>query len=230
MVKQALVVTGGVVHDFDRPRLALLDLLYQRGDVSAQAAPDYSAIKQIETADALLTYTCAVFPTEEESAAIRAFLERGGRWLALHGTNVARPDTELPALCGSRFVGHPPYGPFSVQVSAPDDPLLAGIGAFDVEDELYVVEEQPGLEVLLETTWGGATEQNADVELPEARRSLMYRYGVGAGEVVYFALGHCQRPFDLQPRVEEAPAWDGPWGQPEFETILRRCVDWACEG
>ncbi len=230
MAIRAMVITGGVVHDFDRPRLAILDQLYRRGDVWAQAAPDFSHTERIAEADALLTYTCAITPTDEQCEAIRTMLERGGRWLCLHGTTAVRPESGLPPLAGNRFAGHPPYGHFSVSVTAPNDPLVQGIEPFEVDDELYVIEEQPGLEVLLETRWGGATEQQPDITLPEETRPLMYRYRIGDGEVVYLALGHCQRPFDFQPRVEEVAHLDGPWEQAEFRELLRRGVDWACGG
>lgn len=62
----------------------------------------------------------------------------------------------MPKILGTRFISHPPYQNFPVQVTRPDDPLMEGIEPFAIDDELYVNENVTGdIEVLLHTRWGG---------------------------------------------------------------------------
>lgn len=48
---------------------------------------DYANLEAIAKADFLVSYTCDVTPGLAQQEALRAFVERGGRWYALHGTN-----------------------------------------------------------------------------------------------------------------------------------------------
>ena len=90
-----------------------------------------------------MTYTCDVRPSADEQEGIRAWVESGGRWLALHGTNCALdpPSGQGAGLytaprafpvwadtLGSQFVSHPPIAPYPVGRSpgADEDPLQTG--------------------------------------------------------------------------------------------------------
>jgi type 1 glutamine amidotransferase len=128
-------------------------------------------------------------------------------------------------VLGSRFLTHPPYGRFAVSIAGAD-PLLAGIQPFELDDELYVIEHAPDIEVLLQTRWGGETLGGR--RLPEAVRPLMYRRRVGDGGVLYLALGHNNRPFD-KPRADfpDQPDRRGPWDLPVYKELVRRGVEWA---
>jgi type 1 glutamine amidotransferase len=164
---RAHLVCGGKWHDIDFARLELLKLLGEIPEIRTDVAADYSDLEAIASADLLLTYTCDVRPTSDEEDALTRFLESGGRWLALHGTNsvldfladgrvsAPRSHARLMQLLGSRFIAHPPVGRFMVENAAPSHPLVAGIDDFEVEDEIYLSELEPGLEVLLETRYTG---------------------------------------------------------------------------
>jgi uncharacterized protein len=213
-------------HDFDFARRKLLDALYEAGDIRTDVFNDYDDADAIAHADVLVTYTSQVPVADEQCAALRRYLERGGRWFALHSTNSVAGNEHLPAILGSRFLAHPPYTRFRVTVSRPDEPLMAGIDvSFEVDDELYVIDPSAGIEVLLETRWGGET---LSATFPEAVRPLMYRYRVGDGAVLYLALGHCNRRFDVagigQPDSDDRR---GPWAMPLYQELIRRGVDWA---
>lgn len=225
-IEVMLICGGDAHHDYDYVRLRLLDMLYHLGDVRTYVSADYRDVGKLEHIDALITYTCGVTPTQEQYIAIRRFLEGGGRMMALHGSNVARADSGLPELIGSRFVGHPPYGAFEVRVMPGDDPLVKGLNTFVVEDELYVIEPQPGITVLLQTRWGGKDIRGQ--EHPEESRPLMYRYRVGQGVVLYNALGHCDRWFEMRPATPGALPRRGAWQQPAYVELVRRGAAWAC--
>ena len=206
-----LLVTGGTAHDFAYARARLQALLGEIGDRPAREAADYGAALDLTPATPLVTYTCRLSPSEAERAALAAFLAAGGRWFALHGTNAVLDGCHLPDLLGSRFRSHPPYGPFSVTVAAPDDPLVAAVEPFAVEDECYEIDLADGLAPLLLGQHGDA-----------APRTLMYRRSIGSGAIVYLALGHCDDG------AGTGPPRRGPWQTEPFRAIVRRGLRWAC--
>jgi uncharacterized protein len=216
-------------HDFDFARRALLDALYAAGDIRTDVWNNYDAGAAIEAGDLLVSYTSQVPVADAQCASLRRFLERGGRWFAIHASNSVRDNPHLPGILGSRFITHPPYMHYSVKVSRPDDPLMDGIDTtFDVDDELYVIEQHADFEVLLETRWGG--EAFGGHTFPDAVRPLMYRHRLGDGGVLYLALGHCNRPFDKpRPESPDSPDRRGPWSLPIHQELIHRGIDWAAQ-
>src|SRR5579859_3025327 len=142
-------------HDFDFARRALLDALYAAGNIRTDVYNDYDAGPAIEASDLLVSYTSQVPVSEDSCAALRRFVEQGGRWFAVHASNSVAGNPELPKILGSKFLGHPPYTHFRVSNMRPADPLMADIPAsFEVDDELYVIEHSEDIDVLLQTRWG----------------------------------------------------------------------------
>jgi type 1 glutamine amidotransferase len=223
----ANVVAGSPArnHDFDFARVRLLDAIYDAGDIRADAWNNYDAGEAIEAGDMLVSYTSQVPVADEDCKALRRFLERGGRWFAIHASNSVKENPHLPGILGSRFITHPPYTHFPVTVTAPNDPMVEGIEPFDVDDEIYVIEEHGDIEILLETTWGG--EALGGRQFEEGRRPLMYRHRVGEGGVLYLALGHANRPFDSPREGVLQPDRRGPWAMPVYKELIRRGIDWA---
>lgn len=214
-------------HDFDFARRRLLDALYAAGDIRTDVFQGYPGVSAIDAADLLVSYTSQVPATDEQCDALRRFLERGGRWFALHASNSVRDNPHLPGILGSRFITHPPYLHYAVSITRADDPLLDGIAPFEVDDELYVIEHAEDIEVLLHSRWGGeAMGRHFEDEV----RPLMYRRRVGDGGVLYLALGHCRRRFD-KPRPDGPEVSDqrGPWALPVYKELLRRGIDWAAQ-
>ncbi|ULR48014.1 ThuA domain-containing protein [Streptomyces deccanensis] len=240
----AVLVCGGRWHDFDYARLRLLELLGEHPQVRTTVFQDYDCAAALEAADLLVTYTCDVRPRPAERKALARFVERGGRWLALHGTNaVIDPPAnggprvfttprllgELAAVLGSQFLAHPPIEPYEVRVTRPGHPLVAGIEPFTVSDELYVCELHGELEVLLHAEYTGPCRGFAEGDtaaLDDAPRPVLYLKRHGLGEVCYFTLGHCRGRHDIQDLgVADTGRVDrGPWQTPQFMTVLRRCV------
>jgi uncharacterized protein len=215
-------------HDFDFARRALLDALYAAGEIRTDVYNNYDKGTALEAADLLVSYTSQVPVAAEQCQALDRYLQRGGRWFAIHASNSVRDNPQLPGILGSRFIAHPPYLRYSVTVSSPDDPLMTGLDpAFDVDDELYVIEQHADFDVLLETRWGGEAMSKA---FPEAVRPLMYRHRVGDGGVLYLALGHCNRRFDVpRPGMPDAADRRGPWLLPVYQELIRRGIDWAAK-
>jgi uncharacterized protein len=213
-------------HDFDFARRHLLDALYAAGDIRTDVASNYDSSEAIERGDVLVSYTSQVPVGDTECDALRRYVENGGRWFAIHASNSVRDNRHLPGILGSRFVTHPPYTHFAVSITRPDDPLVEGIEPFEVDDEIYVIEHGDDIDVLLHTRWGG--EAIGGRHIDEGVRPLMYRRRLGKGEVLYLALGHCNRPFDKpRPDAPDAPDRRGPWGLPVYQELIRRGIAWA---
>jgi type 1 glutamine amidotransferase len=210
------------IHDDAFAREQLRDVLESVGGVSLTVADDY-ATPALDAADLLVSYIAKTPPGETEAARLQHFLERGGRWFALHTSNAVPAESPLPRVLGTRFLTHPPYGRFRVEVTESEDPLLAGIAPFDVEDELYVCEQHDGLDVLLHATWGGDV---GSINVATAPQPLMYRRQVGAGAVLYLALGHCN-PAGIITRGEVVGERRGAWASPVFRELVRRGISWA---
>ncbi len=240
---RAHMIAGGDYHDIDHARLVLLGLLAEHPEIRTTVTTDYASRDGFAGVDFLITYTCNVIPIRQEVAALTAFLQRGGRWLALHGTNSILAQNEsgrwfapedrtgFVELLGSQFAAHPPIAPYKVLMRKADDPLVNGIGDFTVEggDELYYMRLFGEIDILLEATSQGAARGFVEREWPDnVAHPVLYRKPVGLGEIVYFTLGHRRSHYDMAPLVEYYPAIEkGAWEISPFMEILRRSIRWA---
>jgi len=214
-------------HDFDFARQRLLNALYEAGGIQTNVARNYDDSEAIEAGDLLVSYTSQVPVDASRCEAIRRYLEKGGRWFALHASNSVRDNKLLPGILGSRFLAHPPYTHFTVSVAKPGDPLLTGIEPFEVDDELYVIEQNGEIDVLLHTRWGG---EAMGQKFEDKMQPLMYRHRVGRGGVVYLALGHSAREFDTpRPPGPDQAILRGPWDLPVYQELVRRGIEWAAK-
>lgn len=243
-----LLVAGGRWHDVDHARAALLTLLAGHDVVRTRVDEDYRRAGLLaRDTDVLVTWTCDVRPTPEEQDALAAFVRRGGRWLALHGTGSAidapLPGAErvfttpralgvLPELLGSQFLGHPPITSYRVEPTGPAHPLTAGIDAFDITDELYVSEIHQPIEVLMSAPFTGSCRGFAEGQEVSGHWPVLHLKRTGAGEVCVLTLGHCRGRFDLQDQgVDDLGVVDHrAWRSPAYQQLLRRTLAWAVHG
>jgi uncharacterized protein len=239
---RCVLIAGGKYHDIDFARLELLKLLAADERVRVRVFEDYTNVQAIAEADCIVSYTCDVVPPLEAQEALRAYLEQGGRWYALHGTNSilrwledGRVDSPrwAPAFMqtlGSMFIAHPPIAPYTVTVADPAHPLVQGIEPFETTDELYLLETYGRLQVLLDTEFAGKATGFVEEDWPRRRHPVFYINEVGKGAVLYLTLGHCRGHYDLQPLMDYWPTVDRcAWDLPVFHTLLRRGLAWVKE-
>lgn len=234
-------VAAGKYHDIDFARLEVLKLLAEHPEIRTTVAADYGDVARIEACRFLISYTCDLLPTVEEAVAIRAFLERGGRWLALHGTNsilrftdagVDCPDErpDVMDILGTQFKAHPPIGPFTVEVVDKTHPLSQGIDDFPVVDELYLSNTTAPIHVMMQTRFAGEATGFTAAQWPETVVPILYLRDLGNGGVLYNTLGHCRGHYDLPDMM---PYYDHPercaWNYPVYYETLRRGIRWAME-
>jgi hypothetical protein len=239
------LICGGLYHDMDFARLELLKLLAEHERLRMRVGEDYSDLQAIEAAHFLVTYTCNVLPDAGQETALRSFLAKGGRWLALHGTNsvleylkgrgwsAPREAPGFMRMLGSQFLAHPPIRPYRVEAAEPTHPLVAGIEPFEADDELYLSEYHGAPRALLQTRFRGEATGFIDKSWPRAgessdRQLVMYLHAHGGGEVLYCTLGHCRGKYDMRPMIQEYPAVErGSWKLPVYYELLRRGIRWA---
>ena len=267
-VVRAHVIVGGFPmgalagHDMDFVRHQLLGILQEFPKVKATVANDYSEIDRwLSGTDMLLTYTAGPYATDEQAEAIESWMLAGGRWFALHGSSGGKavkrqtPDGMRKSMVKARhhqaigcfFLNHPPIRRFTVNV-AQSHPLTEGLDqAFEVTDELYLVELQDPdtTEILLTTElesdpsppgFGFTYERDTSLLSAGKTRALGYEKAVGKGGVAYMALGHCHHPLsNSQPFVDESVSvsgeppnpFRGSWDSGVLPTLVRNGVRWA---
>ena len=81
------LVCNARYHDTNFARVELLKLLGEQPDVVTRVGENYSQLEAILSSRLLITYTCDLRPSIDEQMGLKRFLDGGGRWFALHGTN-----------------------------------------------------------------------------------------------------------------------------------------------
>jgi hypothetical protein len=243
-------------HDHDYARRRLLELLAEQ-DVAASVANDFVDVgRWLPTSRLLVTYVAGPYPDAAQCAAMRRWLEVGGRWLALHGTSGGRAErvegfrqrrtvkAEHHALLGSYFLTHPPICKIRVDVAGGEPALTRGLGAsFVVEDEPYFIELQDPASTRIFLTAGygpGATSPTIGTLYPTdtslqpdgVTRVLGYVRPIGRGGVTYIALGHCHDPAARAGRAVDPTdttplTFRGSWETDAFTTLLRNAIAWG---
>lgn len=239
----AVLVAAGQWHDIDYARLQLLTLLGEDPRVRVRVFEDFENTQALADADFLISYTCNVVPSLAAQEALSDWLNAGGRWFALHGTNsILRamsggrwfdtPDWAplFSDTLGSRFRAHPVVKPYRVDVAAPEHPLVAGIEPFMSNDEQYLVDTCGDIEVLLDTHFEGETPGFKPRQWPASRHPVLYIKQHAAGAVLYLTLGHCRHHYDMQPLMDFWPTVDrSGWETPEYRLLLQRGLAWSME-
>jgi type 1 glutamine amidotransferase len=200
-----LILTGGVVHPFETAAPALAALLAPHGiesvvsedfeaGLAAVAAGHYKLLtiyalrwtmRQTEHYAAQRA-RWALSLSEAGRQAITAHLARGGGLLALHTAAICFDDwPDWQRILGAAWVwgrsGHPPYGAVDVRFDAAEHPLLRGLTPFALNDEVYGnLAMEPDVVPLMHARAGREG----------AWQPMLWERRVGAGRVVFDALGH----------------------------------------
>lgn len=154
-------------------------------------------------------WTMGRIKPEQEKGLLDAV--RGGVGIAgWHGGmgDSFRASTEYQWMVGGQWVAHPGnIFTYRVNVTKPDDPIMAGLQDFDMKSEQYYLHVDPGNEVLATTTFGGETAPwIAGCVMPQ-----VWKRRYGEGRVFYSALGHVASDFEV----------------PEVRAIMERGLLWA---
>ena len=119
-----------------------------------------------------------------------------------------RDNTEYQFMVGGQWVAHPGgVIDYEVNITKPDDPIVAGISDFQMHSEQYYMHVDPANEVLATTTFGG--EHAPWIE--GTVMPVIWKRMWGQGRVFYTSLGHVAGDFTV----------------PEARTIVERGMLWA---
>ena len=148
--------------------------------------------------------------TAEQSKALCAAVQGGVGLAGFHGTmgDSFRADPNYQFMVGGQWVAHPDdIRDYTVTITQPTDPILAGLRDFTMRSEQYYMHVDPANEVL-------ATTRFETVSAPWINGTVMpvvWKRRHGAGRVFYCSLGHVVADFDV----------------PEARTIVQRGMLWA---
>lgn len=203
--RTAVIVSGGVAHNFPASSAALADVLAEVG-FSVTIQTDVEAVLTgLPEADPaplivlnLLRWTMqvdryaafrdewSISLSDSGRSALWEHVQSGGGLLGMHGASICFDDwPEWRELLGGVWrwdvSSHPPLepDPVTVTVTTAAHPIVAGIGTFRIVDEVYgFLDRTDDVHGLLFSAHGG-------VDHP-----LLWARTVGRGRVVYDALGH----------------------------------------
>lgn len=119
-----------------------------------------------------------------------------------------RDSIEYQFMCGGQLVAHPgDHLDHRVDITRPDDPIMAGISGFAWHSEQYYLHVDPAVEVLATTTFSGAHAPWIEgVVMP-----VVWKKRHGRGRVFFSALGHDAAELATEPAL----------------TLLTRGLVWA---
>jgi len=211
-MKHALIVWGGWHgHEPEQCAHIVRDMLVRNGfDVRIETLTSAFADPELARLDLIVPiYTMSKIEKEEcanFSAAVRAGVGVAG----FHGgmCDAFRDSVEYQFMTGGQWVAHPGgVIDFRVNISKPQDPVMAGLSDFDYHSEQYYMHVDPSNEVLATTTFSGEHAPWVEgVVMP-----VVWKRHHGAGRVFYSALGHVAKEFEVF----------------EMRTLLERGMLWA---
>lgn len=203
-MRAAMILSGGVAHDFPATSAALTGVLAEAGFGARTRTDINAALTELADPDAgvdLLVVNCMRWhrPTaqwqaqraqwwlaldQRARAGMLDHLRAGRGVLAMHTASICFDDwPRWAGLLGGRWVRgrstHPPIGPARVAVRTDAHPVVAGVTDFEVYDEIYsYLDVDPRVRALATCDHGGATHP------------LVWAREDGGARVVYDALGH----------------------------------------
>lgn len=215
MSKTALIFWGGWEgHTPARSANVVKDILTGHGfDVRLEQGTAVLADPQIAQLDLIVPVITmsAIEKTELEN--LVSAVRNGAGLAGFHGTmgDSFRNEPEYQFMVGGQWVSHPGnIIDYRIDITRPDDPIVAGIDGFAYRSEQYYMHIDPSNEVLATTTFTGEHFPSIDgTVMPVA-----WKRHYGKGRVFYSALGHTADEFEV----------------PQMKTIFERGALWASRG
>jgi uncharacterized protein len=211
-LKKALIVWGGWDgHEPEQCAQILRGMLQEEGfavelagKTAAFADPGLKELNLV-----IPIYTMSKIEKDEVENLCAAV--RGGVGLAgCHGgmCDAFRDQVEYQFMCGGQWVAHPGnIIDYRVNITAKDDPVMAGLSDFAYRSEQYYMHVDPANEVLATTTFSAEHADWIDGHVVP----VVWKKRYGKGRVFYSSLGHQAHEF----------------GVPQMRTIIRRGMVWA---
>jgi uncharacterized protein len=211
--KKALMVWGGWMgHEPDLGVQIFAPYLESQGyDVTVSDSLDaYLNEELMMSLDLIVPVWTMGTITNEQEKGLLAAIKSGIGVAGWHGGmgDSFRNNVEYQFMVGGQWVAHPGgVIDYEVNITKPDDPLVAGLSDFKMHSEQYYMHVDPSNEVLATTTFTGEHAFWIDGTVMPVIWKRMY----GQGRVFYTSLGHVAKDFDV----------------PEVREIVKRGMLWA---
>ena len=134
--------------------------------------------------------------TREQVQGLLQAIEGGVGFAGWHGgiADSFRSNTDYQFMVGGQWVAHPGgVIEYEVNITKPDDPIVAGLQDFRMESEQYYMHVDPSNEVLATTTFSGE-------HVPSVEGCVMpavWKRVWGKGRVFFSSVGHVASDFDV---------------------------------
>lgn len=212
MSKSALIVWGGWEgHTPERSARLVGELLEGHGfEVAIEATTEAFADAALGGFDLIVPAITMSRIEREELTNLLAAVRAGSGIAGFHGLmcDTFRNEPDYQFMTGGQWVAHPGnIIDYTVNVTRPDDAVMAGIGDFPYRSEQYYMHFDPSVEVLATTTFkGDIFDEIEGVVMP-----VVWKRRFGKGRVFYSSLGHVADEFQV----------------PQMRTIFERGALWA---
>lgn len=211
-MRSALIVYGGWDgHDPEECATIYRRWLHEDG-FSVRMATDTTAFADPSLAELSLIIPIMTMSkiAPEEVTNLCAAVESGVGLAGHHGgmSDAFREAVDYQFMVGGQWVAHPGgIIDYRVEIEETDDPIVAGVEAFDYRSEQYYMHVDPSIEVLATTTFSGDhAPWIKDVKMP-----VVWKRMHGKGRVFHSTLGHSVKEFE----------------NASMATMLRRGINWA---
>lgn len=211
-MKKALIVWGGWHgHEPEQGAQIVRDILQNNGfEVRVETQTAAFADPALAQLDLIVPIYTMSKIEKEECANLTAAVRSGVGLAGFHGgmCDSFRDSVEYQFMTGGQWVAHPGgVIDYRVNITRPEDPVMAGLSDFDYRSEQYYMHVDPSNEVLATTTFSGEhAEWITGVVMPVA-----WKRRHGQGRVFYSSLGHVSAEFQV----------------PQMRTIFERGMLWA---
>lgn len=211
-MKQALIVCGGWPgHEPEKCAHIVEAMLRRHGfEVRIETRTAAFADPALDRLDLIVPIVTRSTIEKAECDNLTAAVRSGVGLAGFHGgmCDAFRDAVDYQFMTGGQWVAHPGNViDYRVDITRPEDPVMAGLAAFGYRSEQYYMHVDPANEVLATTTFGGEhAPWVKGVVMP-----VVWKRRHGAGRVFYSALGHIAAEFEV----------------PQMSTIFERGMLWA---
>ncbi|PRY89252.1 PVC-type heme-binding CxxCH protein [Mongoliibacter ruber] len=188
-------------HDSEKLLPYLARPLFQKGiNFTYTSDPNDLNDDNLMHYDGLAIYANHDEITPSQEAALKKFVESGKGFIPIHSASFCFRNSDwFVKAVGGQFKSHG-TGDFTVDIIAPEHPIMSGVDVFETWDETYLHSQiNPDMTVLMEREEDGH------------REPWTWIRDQGEGRVFYTAYGHDERT----------------WSKPEFHTLMTNGILWA---
>lgn len=177
---KTLLFAGGQIHDFKGCGNEIEKILKTDGSFDlTKVQEDLSVLQHLDPYQLLVFYYTVGEITDAQRDALSNFIKAGKGFVGIHSAaDSFREDPAYRSMVGGFFVTHPRFRSYQVSVIDPENPITKGLDEFMVEDEQYITDYDPRLNILCTALYKGKA-------MPVA-----WTKAWGKGRIFYLALGH----------------------------------------